>query len=248
MNWLVLVFAVLAAATAFALRRVRRELAAATVRLEGLEDANAARFSCPACGVAYYKYELIPVGRRRGRLEDVCVCPSCAGDPEKIARVVDLVAPAQDAALSSLARSLARAVEIVAARDRKSSGPAAIERAPASLTRFLSTRSETTTPGAREEGETTMKLEVWNDAPKKPETPVRLRLFPKDGGRVSLHVVDEDGGAIDCGCIATIDPDGSIRRFQNVDPEIGFDLDPLGRVRDRSPRVVTELPDSRKVR
>ena len=76
-----------------------------------------------------------------------------------------------------------------------------------------------------------MKIEIFNEKKaKEPEQKVILRLI-KEGNRVSLIVVDENGRKRTSGYILSIGEDG-VHRNVAVNKDFGFPRDASGCVRD----------------
>jgi len=72
--------------------------------------------------------------------------------------------------------------------------------------------------------------EVDDDDEEQP-TVIRLAL-EYVGDRVRVVAVDEDGEGLLCSCLVTFRPDGTIHRHQAVDPDLGFQLDDEGRIKE----------------
>ena len=79
-----------------------------------------------------------------------------------------------------------------------------------------------------------MRVEIYKESEPKPapEKVLRLVLLPSlyDDGNVRLLAVDEDGVRLCKGNIAEITSTGRLRRYFDVNPALGLELDDDGRI------------------
>jgi len=73
-----------------------------------------------------------------------------------------------------------------------------------------------------------MELMVYEESEQEP-LPVLLKL-ESIGSCVVVNAVDTFGRRLPGGALLTFHPDGRVYRPTNVDPSLGFQLDPKGRI------------------
>ena len=74
-----------------------------------------------------------------------------------------------------------------------------------------------------------MKLSIYTDTPKA--DPITLLKLEHGMYGIALIVADEDGVSVPGGIILDITGAGKVLFRDNVNPDIGFDLDSEGRVK-----------------
>jgi len=76
-----------------------------------------------------------------------------------------------------------------------------------------------------------MKFRVYEEkeATEEPVVTLRLRIYYDDGAELSA--ADSDGNILPCGHLITLPLDGTVKRLEAVNPDLGFQLDHRGRIK-----------------
>jgi len=76
-----------------------------------------------------------------------------------------------------------------------------------------------------------MKFRVYEEKDANEEPVVALRLRVYSDGSAELWAVGRDGNRLRDGSLIALPLDGTVKRFEGVDPNLGFQLDHKRRIK-----------------